>query len=299
MSFETLRFHNRKNMDVSVKFSFAGIGLMGCRVADTISLLSKDGKQIYPTLGININKGDLDQQKNLLNKLQLKCSFDAAGRDPALGSKAISQYEETIKTALKEIAKGTKFLWLIVGLGGGTGTGAIMKVASWTKQMQTIGIDFGIIFSIPREKDGFVENQNALKVLSILNEVASNRQIPLIPIDNELLFEKHLNDLQGKEYTSQANEDIAGLLHQINIITKYTPYGSRHFDGQEFYTVLKNGGCIQFSKTILNLSDFRENVSLKTKIQNSLVNGIASEGYNIQNANMAGISIFVPSIEYA
>lgn len=296
-NFSNLKFHNRKNMDISLRFGFVGVGLMGGRVVDTIARLSgPGGKQLYPGLAININQGDLASLKNVSNKLLLKSSYKAAGRNPEVGYEALSQNEAEVKKAIADLAFQSDFIWFVAGLGGGTGTGSILQLIDWAGDLSAIGVDFGIIVSIPREVDGYQENRNALLVLEQLNEVAAARAFPIIVVDNEVLFNRYLEKRKQEalniDWTEHSNMEIAGLLHQINIITTHTPYGSKHFDGEEFRLVLKAGGCLQFAKTIIDLKEFRDELRVKNVLEQSMTEGLASQGYTLSDSCMMGIAVY-------
>jgi len=302
VKFINLKHHGRKGVQISVRFGFVGAGLMGCRVCNTVAQLTKDGKQFYPTLGININSGDLEAQKFLKNKLLLPSNHKAAGRDPYIGSRVICENETTIKRHIAEIAHQSDFVWFVAGLGGGTGTGAILHFVDWGKELRSVGVDFGLIVSIPRENDGYTENRNALLVLQQLNDLSARRALPLIVIDNDVLFKRYLekkNGMPGKEFTEHANEEVVGLLHQLNIITNYSPFASKHFDGEEFRNVIARGGCIQFSKIVINPNDFSDSLALKKKLQDGLENGAVGSGYDFVNSAMIGVSVFAPSMDIA
>lgn len=296
-NFSNLKFHNRKNMDISLRFGFVGVGLMGGRVVDTIARLSgPGGKQLYPGLAININQGDLASLKNVSNKLLLKSSYKAAGRNPEVGYEALSQNEAEVKKAIADLTFQSNFIWFVAGLGGGTGTGAILQLIEWATDLSSIGVDFGIIVSIPREIDGYQENRNALLVLEQLNEVAAARAFPIIVVDNEVLFNRYLEkrkqEALNMDWTEHSNMEIAGLLHQINIITTHPPYASKHFDGEEFRLVLKAGGCLQFAKTIIDLKEFRDELRVKNVLEQSMTEGLASQGYTLSDSCMMGIAVY-------
>lgn len=296
-NFNNLKFHNRKNMDISLRFGFVGVGLMGGRVVDTIARLSgPGGKQLYPVLAININQGDLASLTNVSNKLLLKSPYKAAGRNPEIGYEALSRNEAEVKKAIADLAFQSNFIWFVAGLGGGTGTGSILQLIEWATDLSSIGVDFGIIVSIPREIDGYQENRNALLVLEQLNEVAAARLFPIIVVDNEVLFHRYLErrrqEALNMDWTEHSNMEIAGLLHQINIITTHTPYGSKHFDGEEFRLVLKAGGCLQFAKTVIDLKEFRDGLRVKNLLEQSMTEGLASQGYTLSDSCMMGIAVY-------
>lgn len=285
-------------MDISLRFGFVGVGLMGGRVVDTIARLSgPGGKQLYPGLAININQGDLASLNNVSNKLLLKSTYKAAGRNPEVGYEALSQNEVEVKKAIADMAFQSDFIWFVAGLGGGTGTGSILQLIDWAGDLSAIGVDFGVIVSIPREVDGYQENKNALLVLEQLNEVAATRAFPIIIVDNEVLFDRYLEkrkqETMNVEWTEHSNSEIAGLLHQINIITTHTPFGPKHFDGEEFRLILKAGGCLQFAKTIIDLKDFRDGLSVKNSLEQSMMEGLASQGYSLSDASMMGVAVYV------
>ncbi|KUO52342.1 MAG: hypothetical protein APF76_04720 [Desulfitibacter sp. BRH_c19] len=297
-----IKYHGRKNTRISGKFSFVGMGLMGSRVVDTIAQLKdSEDRPYYPTLAINTNVQDLDSIENCKNKLALKGYERGAGRDPRIGYKALVENEAEVKSRLKHIASDQDMVFIIAGLGGGTGTGSILSIMKWASEIQEyFGVNFGLIISIPRKRDKRVENENALAVLAKLNDIVS--ELPIIIIDNELLYNEYKAKREkgeigpGIDWTSDSNLTVASLIHQLNLITSFKPYGNKHFDGQELLRVLNVGGCITFARADLTLSEFKDNNALIAKILESIDNGVVAGGYNYKaEAKSIGFSVISPA----
>lgn len=299
-----IKYHGRKGSSISGKFSFIGLGLMGSRVVDVIAQLKdQEGKPFYPTLAINSNLQDLESIENCQNKLVLRGYERGAGRDPVIGQEALQANEGEVKERFKEMAQGQDMVFMIAGLGGGTGTGGILNLTQWASQMREYyGINFGLILSLPRLRDKRVENQNALAILAKLNRLVAAREIPMIIIDNEYLYSSYKEKREkgeiapGTDWTADSNLVIAGLIHQLNLITGFKPNGNKHFDGQELLRVLNTGGCITFSRTDLTIDEFKDRTTLVANIKTGIDKGIVAGGYNYrQEARSAGFSIVAPS----
>lgn len=297
-----IKYHGRKNVGISSKFAFVGLGLMGCRVVDTIAQFrDNEGRPFYPTLAINTNTQDLDSINNCKNKLSLKGYERGAGRDPRIGYKALVENEAEVKARLKQVAEGQDMIFVVAGLGGGTGTGSVLSMVQWASEIQEhLGIKFGLIASIPRKRDKRVENENALAVLSKINEIVND--LPVIIIDNELLYNNYKEKREkgmispGTDWTTDSNLIIASLIHQLNLITSFKPYGNKHFDGEELLRVLTEGGCITFTRADLTVNEFKDNNALISKLMESIDNGVVAGGYNYRDeAKAMGISIIAPS----
>ena len=299
---ERIQYHGKRNSIISNKFAFVGLGLMGNRVIDAISQLrNAEGMPYYPTLAINTNKQDLDSITSCQNKFLLK-GFKGAGRNPQIGYQAIEENKDEVKKAFREVSKGVDMTFIVAGLGGGTGTGSILSFAQWAMEMKTyLGVNFGLMVSIPRISDGRLENKNALSVLAQLNDLVASREIPIIVIDNEVLYEKYKQKREegeidkGIDWTEDSNLVISSTLHQLNLITSFTPYGNKNFDGEEFLRVLNTGGCITFARTRISLAEIKDKNAIFSKIDKSLKNGIITKGYNHKDEGISmGVSVIAP-----
>lgn len=298
-----IKYHGRKGADISNKFAFVGLGLMGNRVVDTISQFENDsGKVFYPTLAINTNQQDLDSIENCKNKLLLEGFEKGAGRNPQMGHRAIAKNEEKVRRAFVNISDDMDMTFIVAGLGGGTGTGGVLNFVNWAIQIREhTGIQFGLMLSIPRDNDGNLENRNALTILNQIKELVAKRQVPLILIDNEMLYKDYLRRReQGKlnndvDWTSDSNLTISGVIHQLNLITKFKPTGNKNFDAQELLRVLNTGGCVTFSRMKIPTEDFKDERTLMTRIENGIEKGLVSEGYDYKNEVVSmGVSIISP-----
>jgi cell division protein FtsZ len=129
---------NTVKSDVNIKV--IGLGGAGGNVLDRVQLDGFDGATL-----IAINT---DSQALLGNvapvKVQLGCETTrglGAGGDPELGYAAADEAGEEIKTALE----GASVVFLCVGLGGGTGSGAAPLVANFARQLGALVIAFATL----------------------------------------------------------------------------------------------------------------------------------------------------------
>jgi len=112
-----------------------GTGGGGC---NTVNWLYKKGVKGAEIIAINTDQQHLDiteaDHKILIGK-ELTRGLGAGG-DPAVGAAAT----EESRNEIKEVLKGTDMLFLLTGMGGGTGTGSIPVIAKMAKEMGSIVI---------------------------------------------------------------------------------------------------------------------------------------------------------------
>ncbi len=112
-----------------------GTGGGGC---NTVNWLYKKGIKGAEVIAINTDQQHLNitsaDYKMLIGK-ELTRGLGAGG-DPSVGAAAV----EESRNELKEIIKGTDLLFLLTGMGGGTGTGSVPGIAQLAKEMGSIVI---------------------------------------------------------------------------------------------------------------------------------------------------------------
>lgn len=117
------------------KIQIIGIGGMGCNVVSKINELAIKGAE---TLIMNTDAAHMvmcNADKKVLLGREITKGLGAGG-DPDLGRKAA----EESRAELKEILKDANLVFLITGLGGGTGTGAAPIIARIAKEQGAIVI---------------------------------------------------------------------------------------------------------------------------------------------------------------
>jgi cell division protein FtsZ len=101
-----------------------------------------------------------------------------AGGDPAIGAKAARESSEQ----LREAVRGAEILFIALGLGGGTGTGAAPVIAELARQMGTLAI---AVATLPFGFEGQRRKETAREGLRALAATADT----LVAISNDRLLD--------------------------------------------------------------------------------------------------------------
>ncbi len=141
-----------------------GLGGAGANMLERIALDSMEGAQLVSlntdvrTLGASLAKEKIQLGLNLTKGL-------GTGGDPDLGQQAVLEAETEVRNALK----GQKIVFLCVGLGGGTGSGAAPIVARIAREEGAFVIVFAtmpFLFEGSRRREQAEAALNQLAVLS-------------------------------------------------------------------------------------------------------------------------------------
>lgn len=152
-----------------------------------------------------------------------------AGDDPETGRKAAEENSEKIKELLND---GTKMLFIVAGLGKGTGTGASPVIAKIAKEM---GILTVATVTTPFVREQMSKVARALRTVKELKDIVDS----LIIINNENI-KKHYPTLGLISGMQKADEVVSNAVLSIaEIITKT---GKRNADFNDVSNTLRNGG---------------------------------------------------------
>lgn len=300
---QTLQTNERLNHEttkLSFRFGFLGIGMGGTSIAsacaDIVTNVSNDR---YPYSAILINSNEIDLAKvtprNPNTSKLLIGDGKGAGRDIEMGESLFKNEEEKIQNVVNTQFANTDFVWLVVGLGGGTGTGGVIR-AIGTLMKNGFNKKFGLILTLPRYKEGRTVINNALQRLQKIYG-AMNGLGPVILVDNQKLFDEFSTEnpkATVAEYLKHSNTYVAEALHDLNTVTaSYLPFGENHFDSSEFGKMLKTPGLIHFARFNAKSSsiDAGQVLSYSTKLKQEIENGVLSSGYNLAQAQRAAISV--------
>jgi cell division GTPase FtsZ len=109
-----------------MNFGFIGIGQAGGNIANVFA-------QEFPAIAINTAKNDLAVLANIKSsyRLHTDISEGGAGKSIRYGEKAIRRYQAEIidLVNLNKDLKEAETIWLIAGLGGGTGSLGIIQMS--------------------------------------------------------------------------------------------------------------------------------------------------------------------------
>jgi cell division protein FtsZ len=138
----------------------------------------------------------------------------SAGGDPALGYSAA----EADRDKIAEVVRGTDLIFLVAGLGGGTGSGAAPLIAEIARESGALVIAF---VTMPFSFEGGRRRKQAEDAL---NELRSNAHA-VIPLSNDLLLQEgseqtSVLDAFGRadEWIGRGVKSIWGLLARTGLI---------------------------------------------------------------------------------
>ncbi len=189
------------NFDLSgyyPKIKIVGIGGAGNNIVDYIT---KQGIKGAETIAINTDAAHLrmiQAMKKLVIGKELTKGLGAGG-DPEKGRLAA---QESLKE-IKDILEGSDLIFLLAGLGGGTGTGASPIIAQIAKEMGALTIAFVIM---PMKYEG----ARILKAIQGLNKLRDYCNTVIV-IDNEKLVARAGN-LPIYEAFNVANSLVASMI---------------------------------------------------------------------------------------
>ncbi len=166
------------------------------------------------------------------NKIQLGVSLTeglGAGANPEIGEQSAMESLEDIKTMLDSRAK---MIFITVGMGGGTGTGAAPVIAKMAKELDLLTV--GIV-TIPFTFEGKTRNIQAQKGVEKLRQYVDS----IIIINNNKLREVYGN-LGFKAGFSKADEVLSTAARGIAEVI--THHYTQNIDLRDAKTVLSNSG---------------------------------------------------------
>ncbi|MCM3716062.1 plasmid replication protein [Alkalihalobacillus oceani] len=289
------------NVDISMKFGFLGLGMGGCSIAAAcadIEMAKTNYRFPYSALLVNTNKVDLDkiETKNSLIRKLLVGNGKGAGRNPSVGEQIFRENQEAIKNEILTQFKDSEFVWVVAGLGGGTGTGSIIQAA---QTLYNNGFDnkFGLILTLPRLTEGKVVLDNALEQLQTISRLMDSAFGSIILVDNNKLYGDYTTlepNASVSDYLNFSNEYVADTLHELNIITaSFKPYGEFHFDSSEFENLIKTPRILHLAKFSLpaNSVDTDQSLTYIRQLEEYIQNGVLSGGYRLNKASRLAVSI--------
>lgn len=285
-------------MKISLKYGFLGLGMGGTSIAHAgadMRLSAKHTQRPYTALLINSNEMDLAKLPDAPNvkKLQLKGYEQGVGRNVQLGEEAFVTHKQEITETMKSFFADRDYVFICCGLGGGTGTGAVIEAVRLLHSAGFAG-RFGLLVTLPRKDEGRRVLENALSRLQVIKRAMKGLGA-IVVVDNDKLFQAGLNQNQTVEdFMKFCNRYVVRMLHEWNTVSaSYTPYGSYHLDGSEWRNLLKTGGCLHLTKCVIPVEtiNLESPVTYMDVIKESVMNGELSAGYDLQDATRSGVSI--------
>ena len=179
----------------------------------------------------NTDKQALDNS-SIPTKIQLGVSLTeglGAGANPEVGANAAEESIEEIRAMLET---SSKMVFITVGMGGGTGTGAAPVIARIARELDLLTI--GIV-TIPFSFEGRMRNEQAQKGIDKLRQYVDS----MVVINNNKLREVYGN-LGFKAGFSKADEVLSTASRGIAEVI--THHYTQNIDLKDAKTVLSNSG---------------------------------------------------------
>lgn len=201
------------------------------------------------------------------SKIQLGATLTeglGAGANPKIGEQSAMESMEDIKNMLNTRAK---MLFITVGMGGGTGTGAAPIIAKIAKDLDILTV--GIV-TIPFSFEGKTRNEQAqIGIENLRSNVDS-----LVVINNNKLREVYGN-LGFKTGFSKADEVLATAA--TGIAEVITHHYTQNIDLRDAKTVLSNSGTAIMGSSTASGSNRAQNAITKA-LDSPLLNDNSIEG---------------------
>lgn len=181
---------------------------------------------------INTDQQDLDKS-HVHHKLTIgptTTKGEGAGNDPSRSIVAAQESKQEIVQALKE--GNTRMVFVIAGLGGGTGTGAGPLVCQYAKEEGLLVV--GVV-TLPWAYEGEVKRHKAIEALL---QVKQNVDALLI-INNQKISE-YYSDLPVTLAKKAADDEILGSIKSISDMV--TNSDNENVDFADIRHTLENGG---------------------------------------------------------
>ncbi len=210
--------------------SIIGLGGAGCNITTYLSEKGVGGAKI---IGANTDINHLVLQK--ADKLMLMgketCRGKGCGGFPGIGMQCATESLEEIKKELE----GSNIIFIVAGLGGGTGTGSAPVVAEVARAQGAVTI---ACLTLPFEIE-FMRRQNAIDAIRAMEGTCDS----IVLIDNTRL-RKFAGKLPLKTAFAVANSLIGALVKSIT--ETITEPSLMNLDFADLKAVLEKGGISSF-----------------------------------------------------
>ncbi|NJD77900.1 MAG: cell division protein FtsZ [Candidatus Methanoperedens sp.] len=203
-----------------------GLGGAGCNITTWIAEKGMSGGRIIAA-NTDVNHLYIQKADKVVLLGEKLCKGHGCGGFPEMGSQATRENIDELKTELE----GANLVFLVAGLGGGTGTGAMPVVAELTREMGALTI--GCV-TIPFT----IEMARREKAREAINLLASSCDSVVI-IDNTKLREVAGN-LPLKEALNVANALVGAFVK--NLTDTITQPSLVNLDYADLRAVMERGG---------------------------------------------------------
>jgi cell division protein FtsZ len=244
--------------------------------SNAVNQMVQDGIDNVDVFAVNTDLQHLSRL-SVPNKIQIGEKVTrglGAGSNPEIGEQAA--YEDVDK--IKEVLKDTDMLFIAVGLGGGTGTGAAPVIAQVAKEMGILTVG---VATLPFKFEHRVRKEIALKGLEKLKEHVDT----YIIIHND-----RVSQIANKMLTfKDAFREVDSVLSRVvrGVTNTISTYAVINIDFADVKTIMENGGL-----AVIGMGEGRGEGKIETAVQQAISNPLL-EGNSIEGARRLLLTLWV------
>ena len=267
--------------DRSLNIGVVGVGQAGNKLAKEFY------DRGYPVVLINTATQDLklvDVPERF--KLFLDSTLGGAAKDLQIGEEAVAEYQEAILDMLKENFDPCEVLMLVVSGGGGTGSGSAPTMC---RLMAQLGKPIIVMYLLPMSTEDTLAKHNAITTLSRLADLSREGVFTSLFVVDDSKIELMFPGKSMAEFWKVAN---AAIVEPIHLFNKLSSQPSKYvsLDPMDLCKVLLTSGCSLYGMT--KVDNYLENEgAVAEAMVNNLENGLLAEGFDLSEANTAGVII--------
>ncbi|KPV42708.1 hypothetical protein [Alicyclobacillus ferrooxydans] len=264
-----------------LRMAFVGLGQYGGRQVD--SFLALDSTH-YSGMAVNTADNDLAGLQHVLKGNQFHLTgTNGAGRTPQIAYDAFLNHAADFFEMVQRVTTGADQVWLVAGLGGGTGTGGLLLLLEHMDGL--FANPPGLIITVPRASDGAVQTMNALPVIQKMQDAIDHGLLgSVLILDNDKFYKEFADQKRAGDWRNLSNEFVASTLHELNLLSGQA--GIANFDREDFRKVLSVPGCLAVASVAL--AQDLAYTSVAKQIETSLTKGFLSDGYRLQESKVYG-----------
>ena len=217
-----------------------GFGQAGGKIANALMGMNR---RLYSAIAINTEEADLSglryiREKVLIGKYALRGR--GVGSDIDLGAsiaeKSLAQMMDSIDAKVRK--RDPEVIWIIAGLGGGTGAGGSFVLANELKKVYKHIPVYGIgivpsVAGMPNEKEA-LNLSNTVKSFELWNHYFNN----ILLVDNQQYEKQHVTRESVEMMFQRVNEHLAQTLTTILSAGEIRPPPQEVFSSSEIKATL-------------------------------------------------------------
>lgn len=283
----------------STTIAFLGSGQGGSRITKAFHDIGYKKSIILNTTSRDLDLIEFPEKQKYLMTISQE---GGAGKDMAIGSRAVELHESNIKRLMEKVF-GPKIdqILITIGSGGGTGAGSVLRLIEIARNYVDFyvrdnegnkvdpGERVGVIVALPTRGESIspLVKANAYKVVTSLFELAKVKKIsPLIIVDNDRIDHLIGSTLTTKNYYPEINKQIATLFNAFNRLSNL-PSEFISFDPTDFQSILRCGGCCTMG--VAGIKEYSTADLVIANIRTNLEKTLLAPNFTLKTAKFAGV----------